>query len=75
MNKITNSIQNQETYKEIKKIFQRKSVKNNIILTGQKILDILSLVPNISEIEGEKIFIKWKKKHGGTLDIEKFLEK
>ena len=65
----------QEKYEKILQICQNTSTKNNITLTRQKLYDIFSLTPNISNIENEKIFIKNKKKHGGMLNTEKFLQK
>lgn len=72
MNTIRTSNESRKMEKQLTEIFQRKTSEEII---SQKILDILSLVPNVSKIDGEEIFIKHKKKHGGMLNVEKFLQK
>lgn len=57
MNTIMQNDDAREKLEQVQNIFKEISVQRNIVLTEQKILDILSLVPNVSKIDGEKIFI------------------
>ncbi len=43
-------------------------------LTQKAVFDILSLEPHINKIEGNKIFLKNKKRRHGKLDRKKFFQ-
>lgn len=57
MNTIMQNDDAREKLEQVQNFFKKISVQRNIVLTEQKILDILSLVPNVSKIDGEKIFM------------------
>lgn len=57
MNTIMQNDDAREKSEQVQNFFKKISAQRNIALTEQKILDILSLVPNVSKIDGEKIFI------------------